>query len=135
MLVVSLSIFGVIITLYFIASRNGKRSQEELKAAKSYFSEISSELREPLDRIISGSSVENIRNSPDYEQEFVSIREAGARLSETVTKLQSYSGLIERKKSEGKKHNKKQKLHDVTLSRRFRAIILSLLTIVAIVCV
>ena len=134
-LIVSLSIFGVIITLYFIASRNGKRSQEELDAAKSYFSDISAELREPLDRIINGSSVENIRNSPDYEQEFVSIREAGARLNETVTKLQSYSGLIERKKEEVKKQGKKQKPHDVTLSRRFRAIILSLLTIVTVICV
>ena len=135
MLIVSLSIFGVIITLYFIASKNGKRSQEELNAAKSYFSDISSELREPLDRIISGSSVDNIRNSPDYEQEFVSIREAGARLSETVTKLQSYSGLIERSKDEEKKHGKKHKLQDVALSRRFRAIILSLLTIVTVICV
>ena len=135
MLIVSLSVFVVIITLYFIASRNGKRSQDELKAAKSYFSDISAQLREPLERIISDSSIENIRNSPDYEQEFISIREAGARLSEIVTKLQSYSGLIERKKDEENNQNKKQKLHDVALSRRFRAIILTLLTIVTIVCV
>ena len=135
MLIVSLSIFGVIITLYFLASKSGKRAQDELNAAKSYFSDISSELREPLDRIINGSSVENIRNSPDYEQEFVSIREAGARLKETVTKLQSYSELIERSNDKVKKQEKKQKSHDVTLSRRFRAIILSLLTIVTVICI
>ncbi len=109
MLIVSLSIFGIIITLYLLASKNGKRSQEELDSAKSYFSEISAELREPLDKIISGSSVENIRNSPDYEQEFVSIREAGSRLSETVTKLQSYSGLIQQKNKKKKNITKNRK--------------------------
>lgn len=130
MVILSMSIFGVILTMYFITAKNEKKAQEELDSAKKYFSEISADLREPLDHIIKGASVENIRNSPDYEQEFESIRESGAKLSDTVSKLLSYSGLIEQPKEK----RKKKKLHDVEVSKRFRAIILSLLIVVSLIC-
>ncbi len=133
MIVLSLSIFGVILTLYILAVKSEKRAQQELISAKNYFSDISLELHEPLDKIINGSSVENIKNSPDYEQEFVSIRESGEKLSEIIGKLQSYTELIV--KSETKKDSKKKKLHDVTVSKRFRAIILSILILVTVICV
>ncbi|MBR1724743.1 MAG: cache domain-containing protein, partial [Ruminococcus sp.] len=133
MLLISLAIFGVVLALYLRTSRNAKRAQELLHDEREFIRSISSDLREPADRINSGASIENVKNSTDYEQEFVSIREAGARLSDMLTKLHSYSELADTREKE--QLRKKKRPRELTVSRHFRSIILSALLLVMAISV
>ena len=136
MIVLSLSMFCIVLALYFRNLRHAKNVQLKLDAEREFLHGIANELREPADRINSGASIENIKNSTDYEQEFVSIRDAGAELTEMLSKLHSYSELSDSYDERAeKKEKKKQRSREVTVSRHFRSIILAALLLVMVICV
>ncbi len=136
MLVISLTIFGVMLALYLMTVRREKETQEKLEHDREFMRSISHEFKEPVDRIIHGASVENIRNSVDYEQEFLDIRESGARLSSMLSKLRSYSELVNSDKNKPKeKRSKKRRDSGLVASRHFRSRIFAALLIVTAICV
>lgn len=134
MLVISLSIFAVVLIMYIIADKNEKKERDTLFENQKYLKDISSELREQTERIRSGASEENLKHSMDYEQEFVSIRESGERLSEIIAKLRSYSVLMLNEEHIQSQKKERARYRDVKVSKRFRAIILSALMLITVIC-
>ena len=130
MLIISLSIFTIVILLYFHAAKNEKKTRKILFDNQRYVHDISSELREHLEHIRSDVSSENLKHSTDYEQEFLSIRESGESLSELITKLLSYSALMLNEENNSLQKKEKIKYKDIEISKRFRAIIMAALVLV-----
>ncbi len=133
MLGVFLLIFGIMLALYIITARRAKAAQALLETNQEFLANITADLREPVNRINAGASVENIQNSADYELEFAGIREAGASLSGMLSRLRSYNELV-KSKDKRLEELKKRKESNVKLSRHFRSIILSALLIVLVMC-
>ena len=134
MLGMSLIVFSVVIVLYIITAENANKAHRMLGNNQEFIANMTADLREPVERIINGSSVENIRNSPDYELEFASIREAGSSLSEMLSRLRSYSELV-RSKDKSLLKEEEKIMSAPRVSRYFRSIILAALLIVLTVCV
>ena len=134
MLVLSLVIFAIILAMYLRTSGNAKKTQAVLANEREFLKSFTKELHGPADRIINGASIENVKNSTDYEQEFVSIREAGAELSQMLSKLRSYSEL-DSGTEKGGSEKRNDKPHDVAVSKHFRSIILGALLLVTAICI
>ena len=134
MLFISLSIFTVVLILYFMSTRSEKKIRDTLVYNKKFVNDIASELQEPLEKIINSSSDEYLKHSTDYEQEFAIIRESGERLSDTVSKLRSYSALALNEKNNEEENKPAPEVRDVTVSKRFRAIILAALLLITSTC-
>ena len=134
MAVIFITIFTVIVILYVMTARKAKNAQELLANNQEFIANITADLGEPLDRINSGASVENIQNSADYELEFASIREAGADLSDMLSRLRSYSELV-MTNNKLIREIRKKKSEDIKLSKHFRSIIIGALSIVLALCV
>ena len=133
MLCLSLVIFGMLVAMYLGTSRREKRNKAMLEDEREFLREFTGEMREPLDRIMASAGPENVKNSIDYEQEFVGIRSAGTELSEKLTKLYSYSELSDA--AEKKRSHRKPKARELTVSKHFRSIILGALLLVMAICI
>ena len=134
MLVLSLSIFTIVIILYFLAVKSEKKIRKTLIENQKFVQNIASDLHENLEHIRSGASVEKLRHSTDYEHEFVSIRESGEILSELITKLGSYSALMLNEENSRLSGKEKNQYRDVEISKRFRAVIMAALVAVTSIC-
>ena len=77
-----------------------------------------------MQRIIAGSSPENVRNCDDYGQEFENIRAAGHKLSDMIGEMVSYSSLLRTEKEKPVKET------GLTIDKRFRRLILLSLLLV-----
>ena len=124
MIFVSLIIFAVIIAMYFSTANSAKKAEDALVYRDNFIAKISAGLQEPLQRIIAGSSPENVRNCDDYGQEFENIRAAGHKLSDMIGEMVSYSSLLRTEKEKPVKET------GLTIDKRFRRLILLSLLLV-----
>ena len=133
MLIMSLMIVGVVIAMYLKTSGRARAARELLSDERELIQSIASELREPADRIVSGASIENVKNSSDYEQEFSFIREAGAELTQKLSKLRSYTKLAESDRES--RRESRESPREVAVSKHFRSIILAALLLVTVISI
>ena len=127
MITLNLGLFLVILLLYMSSLKNRKKAEDALASKEEFLSKITGELRDPLRRITDSASVENVRHSADYEEEFIKIREASARLSEAIGQIISYTNIVQ---INAPVKNKKQNSLGGRINARFRAIIIGVLLFV-----
>ena len=127
MIVLNLGFFAVILLLYMNSLKNRKKAEDALISKEEFLSKITGELRDPLRRITDSASIENIKHSADYEEEFIKIREASARLSEMIGQIISYTNIVQKNPQT---QNKKQVSFGGKINARFRAIIIGVLLFV-----
>ena len=127
MILLNLGLFAVILMLYMSSVRNRKKAEDALVSKEAFLTKITGELRDPLHRIMDSASVENVRHSADYEEEFIKIREASGRLSEMIGQIISYTAIVQ--KSETEKIGKRRILSG-GINARFRAVIIGVLLFV-----
>ena len=127
MLIVSVTILAMMLYMYLSAARSAKKAEDTLAGSDNFLSSITAGLQEPLKRIITGASPENIRSSADYEQEFEHIREAGRQLSDIVDKLSSYNSIL---RTEEKDEKQPFRVKPLKLDLRFRRMIIVALMLV-----
>ena len=128
MTVLLLFVFAFIIMMYLKGLKAAKSMHETLEFRDRFLRRSFNELKEPLASIMSSSSEENIKSSGDYEKELSDIRTAAEILSDRLSQLIAVSNFI---------RNDQKKISDaaykeVRSSRKFRALILSALSIVFI---
>ena len=128
MLIVSITILAMMLYLYLSTARAAKKAEDKLAGSESFMNNLTAGLQEPLKRIVTGASPENIRNSSDYELEFENIREAGVKLSEMVDSLASYNSIVRTEKTEEKKKN--MKTAQLTVDKHFKRMIIIALMLV-----
>ena len=130
MLIISMMIFLIVMILYIISVRSAKKAEDAYAYKEKFLEQITAELQEPLQRILTTSSPEYAEHATDPELAFSAIHAAGAKLSDKIGKILSYSSIVRTEKE------KKRYVHsgdEVRLSRRYRAIILiALLSITGI---
>ncbi|MBQ7583826.1 MAG: response regulator [Lachnospiraceae bacterium] len=128
-ILLSIALFVIVVILYTIAVNNQKRAESALSAKEEFLNSISGELRDPLSRIINISSQANADNISDYGMEMSRIHAAGISLSEMIGQILSYSDIV---RTESKKNE--EAFRDLSaVNRRFRALILALLSIVMLI--
>ncbi|MBQ9542540.1 hybrid sensor histidine kinase/response regulator [Ruminococcus sp.] len=127
MLGISLIVFTVLIYMYLTTARAAKKAEDALDGKEKFLSRITAGLQEPLQRIIAGSSPDNIRSSTDYEAEFESIRSAGSKLSEMIAEITSYNSIVS---TEKKKKRLRLSSKELTVDRHFKRLISIALTLV-----
>lgn len=131
MIGVSMLIFATVIIMCISSARSARLAKDALEYKEEFLQSISSELQEPLARIISASSSDNVRSSADYLRDLESIREAGGRLTEKLGEILSYSSIVRSEKEQrAKKHYR-----EIKMSRHFRTIILFALMLVMGICI
>nr|MCR5452621.1 histidine kinase [Lachnospiraceae bacterium] len=127
-IILSLALFAVIIMLYLASVRNRERAEEAFLSREEFLSHITTQLAEPLGRILDRSSRENYDNSDDFEEDMASIHSAGESLSEMMSQLMSYKSIV--------LSNEKEKIsesgHVKGMDKRFRTIIIVIMSIVMV---
>ena len=129
-LLLSLALFSVIILLYFLAVRNRKKAEAALASRDEFLSNITSELKKPLSKILDSSSSERIRDMDDYNIRMAGIHSAGEQLFDMIGQIISYSGIV---RSEKGSDPKKKKSKIAWMNLRFRRIIIIFMTLIMIV--
>ncbi len=127
MSLINLGLFLVILMLYTSSIRNRKKAEDALSSKEAFLDKITGELRDPLHRIVDCASVENIRHSADYEEEFIKIREASGRLSEMIGQIISYKTIAQ---NETREKRERKHIPEGGINERFRAVIISVLLFV-----
>ncbi|MBR6338179.1 MAG: response regulator, partial [Ruminococcus sp.] len=131
MIGLSMLIFAVVIIMCISSARSARLAKDALEYKEEFLKSISSQLQEPLKKIISASSSEQERTAADYRRDLESIREAGSRLSEKIGEILSYSSIVR-----GEKELRERQRHsEIRLSKHFRTIILLALMLVMGICV
>ena len=129
MLLISLVIFGIVLVLYFISLYNARKAEEAYTYKEKFLEQITSELQEPLQRILNTSSPEYVEHASEPELAFGAIHAAGTKLSDKIDKIISYSGIVRSKKE--KKDSARR--DDVKLSRQSRwGVIVSLAVVMCL---
>ncbi len=127
-ILLSLALFGIIIILYLRAVKNGKEAQQALATKEEFLDSITSQLQEPLERILERSSRENLEHADDYEVLFAGIHESGQRLSEMIGQIISYSNIVKNEKKQSGRSTLTGKK-----SRRYRGVIIAFLIFVMMI--
>ena len=127
MIVLNLGLFAVILLLYMNSMKNRKKAEDALASKEEFLSKITGELRDPLRRITDSASIENVKHSADYEEEFIKIREASARLSEMIGQIISYTNIVQKNPQV---QNGKKASFGGKINARFRTIIIGVLLFV-----
>ncbi|MCR5816787.1 MAG: response regulator [Ruminococcus sp.] len=129
MLIISLVIFGIVLTLYLITARSARRAEVALSDNRSFMADISASLRQPLQRIYSLADSDDSFPNEDYERNLAGIREYSVELSQKIEQIRTYSDMVNKKGSRAAEKKRKRPL-EITVSRHFRSIILTMLLIV-----
>jgi flagellar basal body-associated protein FliL len=130
MLIISMIIFLIVMILYIITVRSAKKAEDAYEYKEKFLEQITTELQEPLQRIMSASSPEYAEHVTDPELTFGAIHAAGTKLSDKIGKILSYSSLVRTEKEKGRKERAGD---EVRQSRRHRLIIIfSLMVILGI---
>lgn len=121
MSLVMLIIFGFIIVMSVRGIKTSEHIRVELEYRDRFLRRSINDLKDPLSKIITSSSEENIKNAANYEQEFNNIRSASYTLSEKMREIVAYSELImaEKQQPQTRQRNAVELRH----SRHFRGIV------------
>ena len=127
MLIISMVIFLIVVILYIISIRSARKAEEAYAYKEKFLEQITTELQEPLQRILTTSSPEYAEHATDPELAFGAIHAAGAKLSDKIGKILSYSSLV---RTEKEKQSQERTIDEVRLGRHSRTVILIALTVV-----
>ena len=127
MLIISMLIFLIVMVLYIISVRSAKKAEDALAYKENFLEQITSELQEPLQRILTTSSPEYAEHVTDPEIAFGAIHTAGTKLSDKIGKILSYSSIV---RTEKQKKHRESTGDEVRISRRYRSIILIALLVI-----
>ena len=100
-------LLSVTVYLYLYSADKRIEAEKALAVKNEFLSNISDELKDPLNNIIRLSNDERINNSVDVREDFNSIRDSGLLLSQKIDNMLSYSYMIseEKKRKEKKQHD------------------------------
>lgn len=126
----SLLLFLVIIILFIFMMKSQRNLEGALAAKEKFLNDITGELREPLNRILSSSSRDKADTIENYDEEMSRIHAAGEKLSEMIGQILSYSSIVKTEKEES--HNEKMGL-SLTMNKRFRTVILFVMVVVMLI--
>ncbi len=129
-IVLSLALMLVIIALYVNAQKSRKKAEIAMASREEFLEGITSELREPLRRIMEYSSPQFAETTDNYKEDFESIHEAGEHLSEMIQQLLSYSSI---KKTEKIRKDSDNKMVRGNMNVRFRTLITALMIFVMVI--
>ena len=99
--VLNLLLIVIVVMLYIRAQNDRMRAEKALSGKEEFLSNLSSELKTPLKRILNSSNRKSLSMSTDLKDNIDSIQESALLLSNMLDNLFSYSGLT--KADEGKK--------------------------------
>ena len=122
---VNLLLLTVIISLFVIAAKNRYKAEDALEVKEEFISNVSGELKEPLNRILKLSEPGRLENSTNVKEDMSNIKESGLKLSEMIDNLFSYSTMVRKNKKEKKRVYKK----DSKSIKRARNVVVILLSL------
>ena len=124
--VVFVALLILLIVFYLNSIKRRIEAEEALDDKNEFISNISDELRYPLNKIIKLSDSARINNSVDLKEDFTSIRESGMILSEKLENLFSYSSMVNSERR--RKENAEKESHfDISKNiRKYRTRIISI---------
>ena len=126
-ILLAIALFSTFVMMYLVAIRNQKSAESALASKEAFLDNITSELRDPLTRIISTSDQENIT---DYGAEMSRIHESGMELARMIDQIISYKSMV-RTTEDG---SEKKDSYEITgMNRRFRALIIALILLIMVI--
>ncbi|MBQ9632981.1 MAG: cache domain-containing protein, partial [Lachnospiraceae bacterium] len=126
-LVLSLALFSIIIVLYVATVRSREKAENALYSRERFLTHITSELQEPLCRIMERSGRSREGRIENYEEEMASIYHAGEQLSEMVEQIISYKSII-LGTQDAQKNTRSKKA--AGMDKRFRILIIAIMVFV-----
>ena len=102
----NLLLIGIVIVLYLRAQNDRMRAEKALAVKEDFLSNLSSELKSPLNRILSSSNRKALSMSTDLKGNMDRIQESALLLSSMLDNLFSYSGLTKKEDEPKKKTSK-----------------------------
>ena len=130
-IIISLIIFIFLIIMLFMSSSSERKIKEALEYKEEFLGNITTKLRTPLEQIITGASVENVRSSADYNVEFEKIRKASSKLSDMINEIISYKSIVRTEKEN--KEQTDRNADEIKLTKKFRSFILGALVLVMVI--
>ena len=128
-LVLSLSIFTVIIILYILAVRSQKNAEDAMDSKEKFLRGITSDLQGPLKSIMDSSGKEITDNTDSYEEAFARINLSAQKSSDMIGQITSYSSIV---RAEGGKRSEGV-FGRTGMSKRFRTVVLLLMSAVMLI--
>lgn len=108
--ILNLLLIVIVVVLYIRAQNNRIRAEKALSVKEDFLSNLSSELKTPLKRILNASNRKTLDMSTDLNENIDNIQESALMLSNMMDNLFSYSGLTkadDRQEKKALKSNKK----------------------------
>lgn len=127
--ILSLSLFTVILILYILAVRSLKNAEDAMESKEKFLRRITGELQQPLRTIIEGSRKENFSGVDDYDEAFARIQVSAQKLSDKIGQIMSYQSIV----GSEKKPKTEKVQNNIGMSRRLRTIVLFLMTAVMMI--
>ncbi|MCR4717968.1 MAG: response regulator [Lachnospiraceae bacterium] len=107
---ISFIVVIIIIILYVISKRNQIKAEEALKVKEEFLSRMSSELKIPMNFILTHSDYDALDNSDDPKEYMNRLRETAYNLDSKISNLLSYTVIVNaEEKEEKEKADKKPK--------------------------
>ena len=123
----AIALFSTFVIMYLVALRNQKSAERALASKNEFLNHITSELRDPLTRILTTSDQETIN---DYGAEMTKIHESGMELARMIDQIISYKSMVRTDDSE----SSRRAAPEITgMNRRFRALIIGLIFLIMII--
>ena len=104
--ILNLLLIVIVAALYLRAQNERMRAEKALSVKEDFLSNLSSELKTPLNRILNSSNKKSLNMSTDLKENIDRIQESALMLSSMLDNLFSYSGLT-KAEEEGKKKSSK----------------------------
>ena len=131
--ILNLLFIVIVVVLYIRAQNNRMRAEKALSAKEDFLSNLSSELKIPLKRILNSSNRKTLDMSTDLKDNIDSIQESALLLSNMLDNLFSYSGLAKADKGQTKKTSKSDRTDkEPRIGRRIRRQVSGVLVIAMI---
>ena len=128
--VLFVAMLAAIVGLYIFGAYKRSKAERALAAKNEILSNITTELREPLNKIIKLSDSDRLKNSVNIKENLESIKESGLQLDGMITNLFSYSMLA---REETRKKREKNKVRDLTKSIKLARNLISIIFAAGIV--
>ena len=116
----NLLLIVIVILLYIGAQNDRMRAEKALSVKEDFLSDLSSELKSPLNRILSSSNRKTINLSTDLRENMDRIQESALQLSGMLDNLFSFSGLAKRDGEPEKKKSKFDTAAESHIGKRTR---------------
>ncbi|SFD14507.1 cache domain-containing protein [Ruminococcus albus] len=127
MIGISLIVFIMLAVMYVNTARSAQRSRKMLEHNEVFLKSLTVGLQEPLHKIMSASSPENVKKTAGYGKEFEIIRQSVQKLNDMIGKIVSYNSIV---KKENTKKRKRDSNKGLMIDVHFRRLIIIALMLV-----